>query len=145
MCSPARLPPRRFPICVSKMSEHAVSIGFGRNQKASTAFAEQNGCRNRAGVVRKKKSISAAAVVRLRCSPETPRIPIRSANFPQIERGDCHIPNLGVTLGPAVGAGLAVAVGVALVVAVGVGVVLGVGVGLPKDSINAYILSSAAK
>src|SRR5215471_1085085 len=84
MCSPARLPSRRFPICVSKMSEHAISIGFGTNQKASTAFVEQNGCRNRAGVVRKKKSISAAAVVRLRCSPGTPRTPIRSANFPQI-------------------------------------------------------------
>ena len=77
-------------------------------------------------------------------------------SFPPVRSNDCFLlqrlgrgagvgRDLGVTLGLAVGVGLAVAVGVALVVAVGVGVVLGVGVGLPKDSINAYILSSAAK
>ena|SRR5438876_5382969 len=77
-------------------------------------------------------------------------------SFPPVRSNDCFLlqrlgrgagvgRNLGVRLGLAVGVGLAVAVGVALVVAVGVGVVLGVGVGLPKDSINAYILSSAAK
>ena len=38
-----------------------------RNRKASTDFVERNGCPSRAKVVRKGKSISAVAVVRLRC------------------------------------------------------------------------------
>ena len=50
-----------------KCATHAISIGSGANQKASTDSVERNGCRSRAGVVRKEKSISAVAVVRPRC------------------------------------------------------------------------------
>ncbi len=66
-CSRARLLLPQFPISHSKMSGRARSIGSGANRKASTGFAERNGCRSRARVVRKKKSISADAVVRPRC------------------------------------------------------------------------------
>ena len=45
----------------------AISIGFGANRRVSTASVERNGCRSRVGVVRKEKSILAAAVVRRRC------------------------------------------------------------------------------
>jgi len=50
-----------------KMFEDARSIGFGENRRASIGFAERNGCRSRAGVVRRGKSILAVAVVRQRC------------------------------------------------------------------------------
>ena len=46
---------------------HAISIGSGANRKASIDSVERNGCRSRAGVVRKGKSILVVAVVRLRC------------------------------------------------------------------------------
>src|SRR6266511_4745607 len=83
-----RVPPLRlqFPICVLKMSESARSIGFGANRKVSIGSAEGNGCRSRAGVVRKKKSILGAADVRQRCSPETPQTPTRSARYRRIAR-----------------------------------------------------------
>src|SRR6478609_3908348 len=84
MCSPVRRLRLPFPICVLKMSGHALSIGFGANRIVSIGSAEPAGCQSRAGVVRKEKSILAAAVVRRHCSLETQRTPIRSAHCRQI-------------------------------------------------------------
>src|SRR5262249_10144813 len=54
-CSPARPHHQQFQICVSKMFGLATSIGFGANRKVLTGFAERNGCRSHAGVVRNEK------------------------------------------------------------------------------------------
>src|SRR6266436_5797627 len=84
MCSPARLPHLRFLVCVSKIFGHVRSVGFGGNRKASINFGERNGCRSRAGAVRKRKSTLAVAVVRPRSLPETLQIPTQSAHYRQI-------------------------------------------------------------
>src|SRR5205814_10255712 len=65
-CSPAPPLHRLSQICILKMSGRVNSIGFGGNRKVSTGSVELNGCRSRAGVVRKEKSILAAAVVKPR-------------------------------------------------------------------------------
>ena len=57
------IPDLRF----ENVRSHAISIGSGANRKASTDFAEPNGCLSRVAVVRNAKSILAVAVVRPHC------------------------------------------------------------------------------
>ena len=58
--------------------------GFGKNLKASTVFAELNGCLNHVARAHKRKSILAAAAVKPHCSLATLRIRILHVTCPRI-------------------------------------------------------------